>query len=65
VTGLQRLRQLHEVLHSGQGDLTFLIKEKYIFFTLVLYLSIKGKENRMYYIETKSFISTRLYVFFL
>ena len=28
VTGLQRLRQLHEVLHSGQGDLTFLIKEK-------------------------------------
>ena len=27
VTGLQKLRQLHEVLHSGHGDLTLLIKK--------------------------------------
>ena len=36
-----------EVLHSGHGNMTLLVKEKVYLLHLILYLSIKGKENRM------------------
>jgi hypothetical protein len=57
VTGLQRSRQLHEVLHSGHGDLTLLIKEKvYLLHPCSLFVyKWEGIKNVLYRVQILHF----------